>query len=72
MRSFLVRKINNFTKTQSLRAKVPNTYGARLYSIINGTLKWYLRASLNVSAKVTKSSIYNTILTLLIGSQYEK
>ena len=31
MRSFLVRKINNFTKTLSLRAKVPNTYGARLY-----------------------------------------
>ena len=31
MRSFLVRKINNFTKTLSLRAKLPNTYGARLY-----------------------------------------
>ena len=31
MRSFLVRKINNFTKTLSLRAKVPNTYGTRLY-----------------------------------------
>ena len=31
MRSFLVRKINNFTKTLSLRAKVPITYGARLY-----------------------------------------
>ena len=33
MRSFLVRKINNFTKTLSLRAKLPNTYGARLYNI---------------------------------------
>ena len=32
MRSFLVRKIKNFTKTLSLCAKVPNTYGARLYS----------------------------------------
>ena len=31
MRSFLVKKINNFTKMLSLRAKVPNTYGARLY-----------------------------------------
>ena len=31
MRSFLVRKINNFKKTLSLRAKVPNIYGARLY-----------------------------------------
>ena len=31
MRSFLVRKVNNFTKTQYLRAKVPNTYGTRLY-----------------------------------------
>ena len=31
MRYFLVRKIKNFTKTLSLRAKVPNTYGARLY-----------------------------------------
>ena len=31
MRSFLVRKINNFTKTLFLRAKLPNTYGARLY-----------------------------------------
>ena len=31
MRSFLVRKINNFTKTLSLRVKLPNTYGARLY-----------------------------------------
>ena len=28
---FLVRKINNFTKTLSLRAKLPNTYDARLY-----------------------------------------
>ena len=28
-----MRKINNFTKTLSLRAKVPNTYGTRLYSI---------------------------------------
>ena len=27
-----MRKINNFTKTLSLRAKVPNTYGARLYT----------------------------------------
>ena len=26
-----MRIINNFTKTLSLRAKVPNTYGARLY-----------------------------------------
>ena len=26
-----MRKINNFIKTLSLRAKVPNTYGARLY-----------------------------------------
>ena len=34
MRSFLVRKINNFTKALSLRAKVPNTYGARLYTLI--------------------------------------
>ena len=34
MRSFLVRKINNFTKTLSLRAKVPNTFGARLYILI--------------------------------------
>ena len=34
MRSFLVRKINNFTKTLSLRAKVPNTYGARLYIML--------------------------------------
>ena len=33
MRSFLVRKINNFTKTLSLRAKVPNTFGARLYTL---------------------------------------
>ena len=33
MRSFLLRKVNNFTKTLSLRAKVPNTYGARLYMI---------------------------------------
>ena len=33
MRSFLVRKINNFTKTLSLRAKVPNTYCAGLYTI---------------------------------------
>ena len=31
MQSFLVRKINNFTKTLSLRAKLPNTYGTRLY-----------------------------------------
>ena len=31
MRSFLVRKVKNFTKTLSLRAKVPNTYGTRLY-----------------------------------------
>ena len=31
MRPFLVRKINNFTKTVSLCAKVPNTYGVRLY-----------------------------------------
>ena len=31
MRSFLVRKIKNFTKTPSLRAKVSNTYGTRLY-----------------------------------------
>ena len=31
MRYFLVRKINSFTKTLSLGAKVPNTYGARLY-----------------------------------------
>ena len=35
MRSFLVRKINNFTKTLSLRAEVPNTYGARLYTCID-------------------------------------
>ena len=35
MRSFLARKINNFTKTLSLRAKVPNTYGARLYIYID-------------------------------------
>ena len=35
MRSFLVRKINNFTKTVSLRAKVPNTSGARLYTAYN-------------------------------------
>ena len=34
MRSFLVRKVNNFTKTQCLRAKVPNTYGTRLYIYI--------------------------------------
>ena len=27
-----MKKINNFTKTLSLRAKVPNTYGTRLYS----------------------------------------
>ena len=33
MRSFLMRKVNNITKTLSLRAKVPNTYGARLYTI---------------------------------------
>ena len=33
MRSFLMRKINNFTKTLSLRAKVPNIYGTRLYML---------------------------------------
>ena len=33
MQSFLVRKINNFTKTLSLRAKLPNTYGIRLYTV---------------------------------------
>ena len=31
MRSFLVRKVKIFTKMLSLRAKVPNTYGTRLY-----------------------------------------
>ena len=36
MRSFLVRKINNFTKMLSLRAKVPNTYGTRLYIVNEG------------------------------------
>ena len=30
-----MRKINNFTKTLSLRAKVPNTYGPRLYTLYN-------------------------------------
>ena len=35
MRYFLVRKINNFTKTLSLRVKVPNTYGARLYVLMH-------------------------------------
>ena len=34
MRSFLVRKINNLTKTLSLRAKLPNTYGALLYDVL--------------------------------------
>ena len=38
MRSFLMRKINNFTKTLSLRAKVTNIYGARLYIIL---YLWY-------------------------------
>ena len=28
-----MRKINNFTKTLFLRAKVPNTYGTRLYIV---------------------------------------
>ena len=28
-----MRKISNFTKTLSLRAKLPSTYGARLYNI---------------------------------------
>ena len=31
MRSFLVRKVKNLTKTLSLHAKVLNTYGTRLY-----------------------------------------
>ena len=39
MRSFLVRKINNFTETLSVRAKVPNTYGARLYIDSIGNIK---------------------------------
>ena len=53
MRSFLVRKINNFTKTLSLRAKVPNTYGARLYIVqcTAYTIHYYLFKRLVISAQ---------------------
>ena len=46
MRSFLVRKINNFTKTLSLRAKVPNTYGTRLY------FDWTCYSEIHIVTKV--------------------
>ena len=57
MRSFLVRKVNNFTKTQYLRAKVPNTYGTRLYKHICILIKIYL---VSISA-IHKNSISNQV-----------
>ena len=49
MRSFLVRKINNFTKTLFLRAKVPNTYGARLYISLSFSISLFVSISLFLS-----------------------
>ena len=58
MRSSLVRRINNFTKTLSLRAKVPNTYGA-LMAYIKRAL--YLGAIAGVSQRYTTKWAYHKV-----------
>ena len=50
-----MRKINNFIKTLSLRAKVPNTYGARLYVFALNVLY----QCLNFRGKSTKIGLTN-------------
>ena len=51
-------KINNFTKTLSLRAKVTNTYGARLYSL----LVKLPYSQMNTFSKLT--SVYSLLVKL--------
>ena len=72
MRSFLVRKVNNFTKTQCLRAKVPNTYGTRLYNYYNYIYTSLIPQNLrNIIKKVAKISISQILMSnLSVKKQY--